>query len=161
MIDRFANSKPVSQSRRLAESLDLSRVAPTLHAYVVENGAEATNFRRYTRRDFVDGYAREAASIRVGLDGELTLRGDLTPLSPEKAAAVKAEVLAAAWPKSVRATNSLLLRKDKLGDEAQLFEMWSLDRSELRMVLSRDLGDEKYLPWSYWNDGRWRCMEPD
>ena len=22
-------------------------------------------------------------------------------------------------------------------------------------------GDEKYLPWSYWNDGRWRCMEPD
>ena len=86
MIDRFANSKPaVAIAPRLAES------AGTCHEWLLR--FTLMSLKTVQRRQISGATPGETLSTgmrarrlpsELGLDGELTLRGDLTPLSARK-----------------------------------------------------------------------------
>ena len=133
-----------------------------LSAYAERVGAKPRNFRRWVATaPGSHGYSRDAGSIVVGADGELTVHG-VDPPTEDEAKAIKAEVLAANFPKSIPfrtlspylrtiAPDRLFIFKDETGEGIKFVQQRVYDSQ----------GGKNDLPWTYWSDGEWRCMEPD
>ena len=141
--------------------------------------ATRLSFRRYVVREpSANGYFRDKFIIAVKDDGEIKIRAafgkkldEKDPVWPtqEEQSAIKAEVALMGWPKSISTTAGKLvdLRRElrmKKGAEPELFIFRGEGEDEILFVQERvyDKNNEKTdLPWSYWSDGKWRCMEPD
>lgn len=153
---------------------------PNLGAYIRRIGAERKNWRRYVIREQIrDLYHYDKYVISISQDGDVDVRegrGGKVPdekkPTPEEQAAIKVEWTAATLPKSIAATDAKLadlrakLRKAQ-GSEPILFVYRNARRSSdgdipfVQQRIFRDNGDKADLPWSFWSDGEWRCMEPD
>lgn len=146
-------------------------------------GAERKSFRRYVVREpSANGYFHDKFIINVAADGVIKIRSafgkelskeDAIWPTPEEQTAIKAEVAPLAgkggWPNSINANDAMVadLRRQlrmKAGREPELFVSRSESGDEVLFVQERirDKNDNKSdLPWSFWSDGQWRCMEPD
>jgi hypothetical protein len=153
-----------------------------LVSYIERIRAVQRSFRRYVIQDQTrQGYALDRYVIKVAFDGEVTVReargGDvpdgLTPTDGEQEA-IKAGVATAVamkkWPKSLPASNAqlddlrALLQKMKPGDKPLLFVYRNPDGTipfAQQRIINEEDGKKSDLPWTYWSDGHWRCMEPD
>jgi hypothetical protein len=142
---------------------------PTLKAYVDRLGAVQKSLRRFVIEE--DGppvygkLRRTIGTIQIDVEGNLTVR-DVERPAPEEAAAIKAEVTNANWPRSIPHRRGALPPQLAGVDKTDLFEFFSPDGEEVLFIQQRvenpnDPDDKCYLPWSYWNDDKWRCMEPD
>lgn len=132
---------------------------PHLASYIDRIGAEQMNFRRFMIKVKTGHYYVEKVLITIDPDGEVNCRNtDYAPTKEEKAA-IKNELAKVEWPRSRGAPNVLKLRITK--DE--LYEFWDRDRRNIIMCQQR-IETEKgkaYIPWAFFNDGKWRLMEPD
>jgi hypothetical protein len=134
-----------------------------LAEYIERINAEAIGMLRFAIRDVVDGYKRDLTRIKVSPDGTVKVSGknadELAPTKKESAA-IKKAVLKAKIPRSIPALNIDRLKKE-LGPEAgELFACHVKDGIAFVQERRDDKGS-KYLPWTFFDDGEWRMLEPD
>jgi len=154
---------------------DNYRAIPALAAYIDRVGAEQSSLRRFTVSIKLaeDGghYRRDTATIQLKEDGSITAPEAVAPTDAEAAAIKTAftRLLAQgwAWPESITHNlNSAEEQRRKLGvDKANWFVFLDTARTSVIMCQQRIVPpgavDSKYLPWTFYSDGQWRCKEPD
>jgi hypothetical protein len=136
---------------------------PALAAYIDRVGAEQLNFRRFMIRDYRGNYYVERTLIRLLADGTISCsRREHDPTDAEREA-IKAAVIKEKWPTAAPTSvaSVSLLRKLTDGD-LHVF----LDRERKRVLFVQERrtlrgGAKRYLPWTFFSDGKWRQMEPD
>lgn len=136
------------------------RTMPVLCSYIERIGAEELNFRRFMVKERKGVYYLQKALIRILADGSITCSTVEHKPTKEEADAIKEEIKTADWPKSIGASNLLKLKQAR----GQLFTFWDQPRKYIVMCQERvepKEGGKYYVPWSFYSDGEWRCMEPD
>jgi hypothetical protein len=140
---------------------EVLRRCPALSAYITRIGAVQRNFRTYVVREMgSDGYSKDVGTLKIK-DGKVVYSGD-DACAPTEAEilSIEAEVAGVEFPKPFPIADIDELRPLLKSDELYICR----DREGLiLMVEERRQNDEGKLPlpWSYWNDGQWRMMEPD
>lgn len=136
----------------------IDRVASEQDAIV-----DQRNFKRFALVRSEGKYRREQHTIIFADDGVVTLSkdapGEMMP-TEEEAKALAAEFSRRDFPKSIVAPNILKLKKTK----DKLFVLWDQTRTNIIMCQERvdhEDGGKHYLPWTFFDDGQWRPMEPD
>jgi len=143
------------------------RSFPALAAYIDRVGAEQRNFRRFVvRLQGAHGYFYDAVIIKIGRDGVIECNDEeYKPTEAEQAAISAALAAETNWPKSVAASLAKLAElRALIGGSPELRAAKSGDGNTILMVQQRvrkQDGSKADLPWSFWSDGVWRCMEPD
>jgi hypothetical protein len=161
----------VSARRRQANSSSPQPDEPkALADYTHRIGAERRNFRRYVIKEQQRELYHYDRYIITIADGEVKIRDVQGKEIPEGLApteleqeAIHAACSGADWPTST-GINSIAELRAKLGREAILFEFRNeIDKGVIfvqQRIIDKD-GGKIDLPWTYWSDGQWRCMEPD
>jgi hypothetical protein len=161
---------PVSQKQSaLFDEDGLSyKQYPQLAKYIDRIGAEESTFRRFMVKETRSrGYYIERCIIRITRDAEITVTNKDYAPSKEEAKAITEELLTAKFPTSVHFTEAqrqLLVRH--LKNAPGLYFFADRDRrheNEFTFAQQRIETDDgkKYLPWTFWSDGKFRRMEPD
>jgi hypothetical protein len=132
---------------------------PCLRNYIDRIGAEENNFRKFLIKIHTGKYYIEKVIINISDDGDISCNNPEYAPDKEEKAAIKAELAKVEWPKSIGAPNIMKLKISR----DQLFEFWDLNRNHIIMCQQcvRKDGDKEYFPWTFFSDGKWRCMEPD
>lgn len=145
------------------------KAPPALTRYLERIGAEVRNFRRFViKREGRDHYHRDHCVIRV-VDGKLVLDEDqVKEFGPDKEEriAIEAEFAAIDYPKSIMARDTYALRtflRSRGYKDPTLYEFRHPSEDGVLFVQQRIYkdGHKADIPWSYWSDGEWRCMEPE
>jgi Family of unknown function (DUF5906) len=158
----MSKRKKADASANAADKLLYKTIEP-LAEYIDRIGAEPIGMLRFAVCDEVDGYKRELTRILVSPDGEIKISGrnadELAPTNKESAA-IKKAVPKAKIPRSIPALNTDRLEK-QLGPEAgELFACHVKDGIAFVQERRDDKGG-KYRPWTFFDDGQWRMLEPD
>ena len=163
--DYASNGGESQKKKRVSSLTDLPRV----REYLNRVGATATSLRRAVIREDLGAYWRDHATIRFDKDGTVRADEGLEPTEAE-AEAIKAAFAEAQWPQ-VLPIRELTGLPDALKNERSenLFEFRERvpggdGATQIVMVQQRvedEEGDKNYLPWTYWDDHRWRCCEPE
>jgi hypothetical protein len=158
---------------------DPRAISPTLHAYLARiEDAEAATFELRSLRRFTmkledrDKYHHDAIVVKLSKEGDVWC--DKAEHQPEKGEPekIKAELADAikGWPKSCAASphGDADVRRILKGRGYTHPELFVFRNKENEIVFIqhriRNEDDEQKkrdLPWSYWDDGSWRQMEPD
>jgi hypothetical protein len=146
---------------------------PALHSYVGRLARDhdleidVRNFRRIVLIGRAEGsrYRSDRIVIKVTTEGEIDCSEGFEP-TEEEAAAIKAQLSSVTFPKSYMASQAGSdIQRIALGvAKEDWFEMFDSTRTGIVMCQQRFEkrdGKKSYLPWSHWNDGVWRRMEPD
>lgn len=136
------------------------RSLPALASYIDRIGAEMLSYRKYIVKERNGVYYLQKAFIRITNDGVVNCNTVDHKPTKEEAEAIKEEVKAQNWPKSIGAAN---LSKFK-GKGGIVYTFWDQKRKNIIMVQERienEDGGKDYIPWSFYSDGVWRAMEPD
>jgi hypothetical protein len=160
--------KQLFQETRDADAA-LLRKAPELAAYIGRIGAVQLSLRSFVVEDQeAPPYGHTRASLaEIRITGtELKCSNKAYEPTEAEAKAIVAELKAADWPRSIHASRPMVdeLRR-KLGCSADdLCEFQAATGPDILFVQQRiypENGGKHDLPWSFWNDGVWRQMEPD
>ena len=133
---------------------------PALNAYVRRIGAVQKNFRRYVIEEKgEDGYACVTATIRI----DDTITCDVAEFEPtkEEQKAIKEEIEKAPFPKSIKARKGPLPAELRGVPKQHLCIFLDQSGDHVLMIQHRRDGEKPDYPYTLWNDGRWRCMEPE
>ncbi|MCB5175543.1 DUF5906 domain-containing protein [Microvirga lenta] len=155
-------------SQQIATTVNY-RSIPALALYIDRIGAEQLNFKRFVVREYDGRYHTERALITLAWkNGQLEVtcsNDDYKPTEPELAA-IRTAMTADTFPKSVPATQaqyeSILLGK-KIPKDADTYPAYDKSGKMVLMVQQRieTESGKAYVPWTFWDDGEWRNMEPD
>lgn len=149
---------------------------PALAQYINRIGAQEKNFRRWMVQEDFGHYYKERCVIKVDHDGTIGVTDTAyAPTAAEQAAITLAFAAGIELPRSMEvrpaAVQDLLVMLraehqehavDTNGDPL-FFTFYNQRNGNVIMVQQRiDTREGKrYLPWCFWSDGMWRCMEPD
>ena len=149
---------------------------PALALYIERHGAKEKNFRRWMVQEDYGHYYKEKCIIKIDNDGTITCTDSAySPTAAEQAAIKLAFAAGVEMPKSIEVRPAALqdlmvmLRRehqenarDENGDPL-FFVFYSQKTGNIIMVQQRIDTEEgkRYLPWCFWSDSVWRCMEPD
>jgi hypothetical protein len=141
------------------------KTIPALANYIDRIGAEQLNFKRFMVKEHKGKYYTEKCLIKIEADGELYVsKAEYRPSKEEKEQ-IKGALMAAVWPKSILAASIKSLLPIVQCDEKDLSIFWSRRDKGIIMVQQRKFdrqeGSKYYIPWTFWDDGVWRMMEPD
>lgn len=137
---------------------DLKSVA----SYLNRIGAEPRSLKTAVVKEINGDYWRDVAVIRFRKDGTVSAPEAYTPTEVE-AASIKEELSTAVFPELQPLKRITSLPKElRAAAKDDLFYFTNLD-GEIVMVQSRYEvdGEKQYIPWTYWTDKQWRCMEPE
>lgn len=134
----------------------------SLSKYLDRIGAEPRSLRTAVVKEQRGNYWRDVAVIKVDKDGSIDAPQAFAPTDDELNL-IKAECAEVEWPElCTLEVLGNLPEQLKNTDKRDLFEFRGED-NRIIMVQQRvetDTG-KRYVPWTYWNDGQWRAMEPD
>jgi hypothetical protein len=141
----------------MSKSLTRTKKVPTaVREYIDRIGAAEINFRSYQVKEFKGKYYFEKAYVKINPDGTVTAPEDYAPTEAE-ASAIKKAWTEDAIPKSVPARNTKGIKL--LNADSQLYLFFD---KEGRIIFAQERTEPKaYIPWSFWDDGEWRRMQPD
>src|SRR5262245_16022232 len=135
---------------------------PALAAYIDRIGAEQLSFQRFMVKIYKGDYYFERAIIHVLDDGSVTCSNkDYAPTKAE-AELIKAACIKETWPHAIAAPHDLRGLQEKLMPGSTYYEFHNR-QGETVMIQERAIttkGQRLFLPWTFWSDGVWRCMEP-
>jgi hypothetical protein len=149
------------------------RTIPALVAYLERIAAahgleiEQRNFKRFALYRPVGRYKRDYISVTIAADGTVVCPEGCEP-TDEEAAGIRAAWAKVPLPKSVLAT--LRAAEDQRValncDKANWFVMVQNDAARDQVIMCQQRIDEQdgkksYVPWTLWNDNKWRNMEPE
>ena len=136
---------------------------PALRGWAERVGARQANFRRYVvEEEDEQGYKRPVAEARIK-DGKFTCDSEEHAPTKDELEAIEAEINGANFPKSISATKAEARHKVAALD-GDCFLFFDKTGEQVPFVQQRKYSEngEKFdLPWSFWNDGEWRVMEPE
>lgn len=134
---------------------------PALAQYIDRIGAVQLNYRRFMVKEFRGGYYTERALIKITADGSIECTKEEHAPTELEAQAITVALAAMDFPHCIEASSIVELRKKTSGE---LFIFISRKSGLIIMVQERRImksGDKLFLPWTYYSDGEWRCMEPE
>lgn len=144
---------------------------PALQVYIERIGAEQLNFRRFMVKEYGKGsYYTEKSLITLQPDGTVICTNKNHEPTSFEEKAIKEALTNIKFPSAIGATEEnyqqLLAELDV--KENSLFKIVTRfpkeGQGEIRMVQQRIDLEEKvkiYVPWTFFDDGNWRKMEPD
>ncbi|MGV3548979.1 primase-helicase family protein [Rhizobium sp.] len=131
--------------------------------YLNRIGAEPRSLRTAIVKELAGRYWRDVAVINIAPDGMVKAPEEYQPTETE-AAAIKAECHNIQWPELKPQKSVINAPKQWSGiDPETLFYFLDLE-GNIVMVQQRindRAGGKAYVPWTYWDDDEWRCMEPE
>lgn len=135
---------------------------PEVANYLRRIGARSRSLKSAVVEEGVGRYERIIHTINFTKDGDVISPPGLEPTDGERAA-ILAAVPTYQFPSPIRLT-ALTNLPDSLRNTPRknLFEFKDEDGKYI-MLQQRVETDEgkRYVPWTYWSDGRWRMAEPD
>lgn len=139
-----------------------------VNTYLQRIGADARSLKTAVVRESHGVYWRDIATINFEKDGENNWKvkcpEGYAP-TPSELALIEKEMAAVIWPKLQPLARIHELPEElQLVDPATIFEFRSWPAGEVIMLQQRidpKAGDKAYVPWTYWDDGEWRRMEPE
>lgn len=153
---------------------------PKLKEYIDRVKAEQLSFRKYLIKEFHrNNYYTEKHYIKITEDGDIEAPEEFAP-APDVAAAIKEEIQRVKeWPRVIPFSERQLKSfPDYERDDVVIYRFHmrgsKLEKFRKKQSLSDDStiimlqvrynnsdGSKDYKPWSYFDDGEWRMMEPD
>lgn len=129
-----------------------------LRDYLNRIGATQINFRTHQVKEYRGKYYYEKALIKINVDGTVNADPGYEP-SKDEAARIKATWDEASIPKvvPVRKFRESMLKKTTPGSIYFVF----YNKAGSVIFVQERCEPKAYLPWTYWSDGEWRCMQPD
>lgn len=136
---------------------------PSVRKYLERIGATARSLKVAIVKEEQGAYWNEVAKIKFSKSGEIEATLGYGPTEDEQSL-IKAEFADAKWPKNVFPTsleNLPSVLKD--ADPENLFIFWDQQKKHILMLQSRveTPKGKNYIPWSYFDDNKWRPCEPD
>lgn len=135
----------------------------SVNAYMGRIGAEPRSLRTAVVKEIQGNYWRDVAVISIAPDGTIKAPEEYAPTETE-AAAIKAECDNIQWPQVKKIKSIINPPKQWAGsDPDSIFHFHDLE-GNIVMVQQRindRQGGKAYVPWTYWDDDEWRCMEPE
>jgi hypothetical protein len=131
--------------------------------YLARIGADVRSLKTAVIKEVQGSYWRDTAIISFHKDGTVSAPDPFAPTDLEKAAITQAFV-GVDWPvlKKVRKIEKPPKEIKEAADE-DVFEFRDendmIVMVQVRMVFKE--GEKVYIPFTYWDDGIWRKMEPD
>jgi hypothetical protein len=142
--------------------LSLLTDVPALRDYFSRIGAEPRSLKTAVVKEQAAKYERDLAVIRVSPTGEIETPAEYAPTESE-AAAIKVDCAGFVWPKPV--TLEAISNPPEMirtADKRHIFEFRDAEnRIAMIQVRTEDEKRRAYVPWTFWDDGEWRCCEPD
>lgn len=138
---------------------------PAVRDYLNRVGAEARSLRTAVVKESRGSYWKDIAVIRFGEGGEISCTSLAHGPTEAEQAAITAAWAGYQFPRIkmlARITNPPAMIKN--ADKKDIFEFREQSGQHIIMVQVRIQpkdGDKKYVPWTYWDDNKWRCGEPD
>lgn len=135
---------------------------PSVASYLRRIGAEARALTTAVVKEHRGNYWVDLARIKVTKDGIVEADQEYAPTEAE-AAVIKVEVQSVKWPEQAK-LQRLSDLPDELSkaDSSDLFVFRDEDKNIIMVQqrVERKTG-KAYIPWTYWDDGEWRKMEPE
>jgi hypothetical protein len=143
-------------ARKPKTSATSKGVPASVKDYIERIGASEINFRSYQVKEFKGKYYFEKAYIKINADGSVTAPLDYMP-NEKEAEAIKKDWVDGNLPKSCPARNTNGIRL--LNAQSKLYLFYNTDG--LIIFVQERTEPKGYLPWSFWDDGVWRQMQPE
>jgi hypothetical protein len=138
---------------------------PALSAYIKRLGAEQLNFRTFMIKEYHGNYYSEKVLIKLSREGVISCNKEGYDPTPEESRAIEHECEGANFPKSILVSKAQLHSlKQKVIGQIYVFYKRNMGDDNIIMVQERrnfENGNKAYLPWTFYDDGQWRMMEPD
>lgn len=138
------------------------QAVPALAAYIDRIGAEQLNFKRFVIKVPHGNYYTERCVIDLTEEGEVSVTNSEYAPTKEEAAAIEGAFAMVRFPKQIPV--------DGIGDEIKAkigtnpyWVFTDVNRSKVLMLQERmefKDGTKAYVPWTFFEDGQWRRMEP-
>lgn len=142
---------------------------PALASYIDRIGARELSFKTFMVETYVDHYYSEKCHIRINTE-DRTISCTNPAYAPSQAEndLILAELANRQFPQPIGADDisgliRTIERKGYRIDKKDLFELWGRTTNKIVMVQRRfqAKGEKKqYHPWTLFDDGEWRQMEP-
>ena len=142
---------------------------PAVRDYLNRVGAEPRSIKTAVVRETAGNYWKDIAVIRFGKDGEISCSSlEHSPTEAEQA------LIASVWdsidfPK-IKRINRIINPPPmiKSSEPENIFEFRTADGKQILMIQVRidntssdGAVTKNYVPWTYWDDEKWRMCEPD
>lgn len=142
-----------------------SNKIPALINYIERIEAEQINFRKFIIKIHKGNYYIESAIISLEPDGAVnSSHKEYAPTDKEQEAIIEG-FKGVKFPKQIKANQANVRElKKKLNKNSTLYEFYSFNRKSVIMVQERrenKNGSKNYIPWTLFDDGIWRALEPD
>lgn len=146
------------------------KIPEALARYIKRIGAEQVNFRKFQIIENLGKYYTEKVFIYLEQDGTIKCSRKSDEPTKEEAASIKAACDGIKFPVSIgaSASNVRALLKQLGCDKDSLFVFYTRHPKEnegnILMCQQRvddEWGGKRYVPWTFFSDGRWLNMELD
>ena len=166
---RVVKARTCDEARRPPK--DDKFTTKTLKSYINRIGAEQLNFKRYIIREYIGKYYEEKTLITINEEGDIHCTNKDNEPTKDEAAAIKREWLeiVESIPTPIGATEAegRALPKELGCAKDHLFFFHSRDPRQLEgkrpIIMAQQRIDtangKKYVPWTFFDDGKWRAME--
>lgn len=146
----------------MADKIKSLTEIPAVAAYLKRIGAEGRSLRSAVVKESRGAYWEDIAIITLNIDGTIKAPDAYSPTEREKAA-IEIECQAAVWPQ-MRTLDRLRDLPEEITNapENDLFIFRNLNEEIVMLQLRLERkGEKSYIPYTYWDDGLWRRMEPE
>lgn len=134
----------------------------SVRLYLSRIGAEPVSLRTAVIRETHGSYWKDIANIKFARDGKVTAPDHLMPDDSE-AAKIAADCSAITWPE-IKPTPKWINPPEaiKSADPEDVFEFRDVAGNIVMVqVRMEKKGEKSYIPYTFWDDGEYRIMEPD
>lgn len=135
----------------------------SIDAYLRRIGGEARSMKTAVVKESHGKYWKDVAIIRFGRDGSIDCASAEHGPTEVEEAQIKAEIAGVEWPE-IQPLASITKPPKMIAnaEERDIFEFRN-EEGQIIMVQVRieAEGEKSYVPWTFWDDNKWRCAEPD
>ena len=131
--------------------------------YLSRIGAEPRSLRTAVVKLHFGNYWKDIAIIRFSKGGEVTVDDEQYAPTPEESLSIRAELSQVQWPELQLLSQIVNPPKQlKEADDEDIFIFRNAEKKIVMVQLRiQKKGEKVYIPFTFWSDQQWRCMEPE
>lgn len=165
--ETHAEKEQVAPGLTKTDTQWIDKNLPTWGSYLRRLGFEVKSFRRGVISEPGERYRKTIAKATLLRDGSVKCTPDDYKPTDKEAEGIAEEYKKAELPRSVRTLLSAAKAKarelENEGEGRTAFILQDVDGKHALMIhlrVEKGFDGKDYWPWTYWNDGKWRQMEP-
>lgn len=136
---------------------------PHTRAYLKRIGADPRGIRSAVIQETHGKYWKDIATIKFSKDGSVECSDDAYAPTDTEEGLIKSEFSGLEWPELKRAY-SIIDPPNMIKNAADrdIFEFRDEDNKLIMIQVRLNTKEgKKYIPWTYWDDEKWRIAEPE